>query len=415
MIAMDHTRYLIVGGGLAGGSAIEAIRVRDGEGRIVLVSEERHLPYDRVPLSKDYLTGELRRENLFLQGSEFYQEQRVETLLGRRAQRLKLQARTAVLDDSRELQFERLLLATGGRPRRLRIPGNDLPGIYYLRTLDDSDAIQAAMSNSRRAVIVGGGFIGCEIAAACAKKGIGTTILEVGPSLLNAALDPETAQWMTQYLVNQGVHFVGNETAARFIDEKSQVAGVETTLGRRIPGNFVVVGIGIEPNVELAQEAGLRIDNGIVVNEQLETDEVGVFAAGDAARFYSPLFEKHLRVEHYDVAMKHGEIAGANMAGADEKFADLPHFFSSLFKVRTEVWGDPIQRDKIVRRGSLALSEKGGFAQFYLNQGRIQAYLSVNRPHEEQQTAEKLVLGRRTIEDVSLLSDESMDLSTLLK
>ena len=178
---VDSTRYLIVGGGLAGGSAVEAIRARDQEGRIVLVSDEKHLPYDRVALSKGYLMGKLRQESLFLQDAEFYQQQQVDVLLGRRAQRLNTDARTVLLDDGRELEYERILLATGGRARRPPIPGSDLSGIYCLRTMDDSDAIRTAMSSARHALVIGGGFIGCEIAAACKQQGLDTTIVEVLP------------------------------------------------------------------------------------------------------------------------------------------------------------------------------------------------------------------------------------------
>jgi len=409
------TRYLIVGGGLAGGSAVEAVRARDKEGRVVLVSDEQHPPYDRVALSKGYLMGKLRQESLFLQDGEFYQQQRVELLLGRRAQRLDVNAQTVLLDDGRELKYERLLLATGGRAGHLPIPGTDLPGVYCLRTIEDSDAIREAMSSARRAVVIGGGFIGCEIAAACMQKKVDTTIIEVLPSLLSLPLDSETAQWITKYFIKQGVHVLTNETAAHFVEANGRVAGVETKTGKMIPADFVAVGIGITPNVELAKEAGLPVDNGIVVNEQLQVDSASVYAAGDVAYFYSPLFGKHLRLEHYDVAAKHGEVAGANMAGAQETFNELPHFFSSMFKLRIEVWGYAAQRDVVIRRGPLELSDKGGFAQFYLAQARVQAYLSVNRPLKEAEVAKNLISSRQTIGDTSLLSDESVDLNTLFK
>ena len=392
---------------------MEAIRSRDREGRIVLVSDERHLPYDRVPLSKEYLMGKLPRESLFLQEAEFYQQNRVDALLGHRVQRLDDDARIALLDDGRELKFDCVLLATGCRPRRLLIPGGDLPGIYYLRTIDDSEAIRAAMSKSRRAVVIGGGFIGCEIAAACAQKGLDTTIIEVGPSLLNLPIDAETAQWITGYFTERGVHVLTNEAAARFIEENGRAVGVETKTGKEVLGDFVAVGTGVAPNVELAQEAGLAVDNGIIVNEQLKVDNKGVYAAGDIARFYSPVFAKHLRLEHYDVAVKHGQVAGANMAGGQERFTELPYFFSFMFKLRTEVWGDATQRDLVVRRGPLQLTGKGGFAQFYLSQGRIQAYLSVNRPFKENEAAKTLILSQQTMEDSSVLSNESVDLETL--
>lgn len=392
---------------------MEAIRSRDRKGRIMLVSNEQHLPYDRVPLSKEYLMGKLPRESLFLQEAEFYQQHNVEVLLGRRVQRLNVDARSALLNDGRELKFDRLLLATGGRPRRLSIPGGNLPGIYYLRTIDDSEAIQAAMSKARRAVVIGGGFIGCEIAAASVQKGLDTTIIEVGPSLLSLPIDAETAQWITEYFIERGVHVLTNEAAARFLEEDGRAVGVETKTGKEVLGDFVGVGVGVSPNVELAQEAGLAVDNGIIVNEQLEVDNKGVYAAGDVACFYSPVFAKHLRLEHYDVAVKHGQVAGANMAGGQEKFAELPYFFSFMFKLRTEVWGDATQRELVVRRGPLQLTDKGGFAQFYLSQGRIQAYLSVNRPFKENEAAKKLILSRQTMEDSSVLGNESIDLETL--
>jgi 3-phenylpropionate/trans-cinnamate dioxygenase ferredoxin reductase subunit len=412
---VDSTRYLIVGGGLAGGSAVEAIRARDQEGRIVLVSDEKHLPYDRVALSKGYLMGKLRQENLFLQDAEFYEQQHVKHLLGRRVQQLNTDARTALLDDGQEVEYERLLLATGGRARRPPIPGSDLSGIYCLRTIEDSDAIRTAMSSARRAVVMGGGFIGCEIAAACRQQGLDTTIVEVLPSLLSLPLDPETAQWITKYFIEQDVRVLTNETTARFVESNGRVAGIETKTGKTIPADFVAVGIGITPNVELAKEAGLPVNNGIVVNEQLRVDDTSIYAAGDIASFYSPLFGKHLRLEHYDVAAKHGEVAGANMAGGQERFTELPHFFSSMFKLRIEVWGDATQRDMVVRRGPLEFSDKGGFAQFFLSQERVQAYLSVNRPYKEAEPAKNLILGRQPVKDVSLLGNESVDLNNVAR
>jgi 3-phenylpropionate/trans-cinnamate dioxygenase ferredoxin reductase subunit len=361
------------------------------------------------------MMGKLRLESLFLQGPDFYDQNHVEVLLSRHVERLNVDTGTALLDDGRELRFERVLLATGARPRRLPIPGGDLPGIYYLRTIEDCEAIRAAMSNARRAVIIGGGFIGCEIAAACAQKGLDTTIVEVMPSLLSLPLDPETARWITDYFIEQDVHVLTNETAARFGQANGRASAVETKTGKTIPGDLIAVGIGAAPNIELAQQAGLAVENGIIVNEQLQTDKRGVYAAGDVARFYSPLFGKHLRLEHYDVAVKHGQVAGANMAGAQEKFTELPYFFSFMFKLRTEVWGDATEPDLVVRRGSLQLSDKGGFAQFYMSEGRVRAYLSVNRPSKEKEAAKKMILSRQSIEDATALGDDSADLEDLAK
>lgn len=411
---MELSTYIVVGGGLAGANATEVIRKHDPQGRIVLVTEEPHLPYDRVPLSKQYLTGQLRRERLFLKKPDFYEQQHIEVLSKRRVIKISIDERTLFLDNGDALGFSRLLLATGGRVRKLSIPGSELKGIYYLRTLDDSETLQTAISRSHRAVVIGGGFIGCEIAAAFHSRGLQTTIIEIGPSLLSMTLDKETAEWVTDYYRGRGVNVHTNVAAAKFLGKEDNVAGVETANGEQIPCDLVGVGVGIQPDVELAREAGLPVDNGILVDEHLESSSAGVFAAGDVARFYSPIYAKHIRVEHYDVAVKHGRIAGANMAGGSEVFVQPPYFFSFMFNLQVQVWGDLTDYDRVVRRGALQLTEKGGFAQFYLKNDRLQAYLGVNRLRESL-TAQKLVSSRILIKNPDQLADENTELSTVAK
>lgn len=410
---MDSTKYLIVGGGLAGGNAAHAIRERDPEGRLVLITEEPHRPYDRVPLSKKYLQGALSRDGVFLRKPEFYVENRVELVPSQRAVRLDASLRTVTLEEGRTLGFEKLLLATGGRVRRLSLPGADLPGLHYLRTLEDSDALKAAMETASRVVVVGGGFIGCEVAASCVMKGLDTTIVEVGPYFLNMALDEPTGRWVTEYLVGKGIKARTGEKAVKFFGEANRVSGVETTSGERIPADLVAVGVGVAPNVELAKDAGLTVDNGIVVNERLETSAADIYAAGDVARFYAPVFEKHMRVEHYDVAVRQGKVAGANMTGAGLAFAELPYFFSDMFELRTHVHGDLSDHDQIVRRGEMKLTDQGGFAEFYLKGGRVMAYLGLNRKLKDERAAQKIILSRRVFVDPSVFTDESKDLQLL--
>jgi NADPH-dependent 2,4-dienoyl-CoA reductase/sulfur reductase-like enzyme len=243
-------------------------------------------------------------------------------------------------------------------------------------------------------------------------KGLETTIIEIGPSLLGMAVDLETSSWVTEHFRQQGVHVLTKSSAAKFVEQNGRVAGVETSAREEISCDFAAVGVGITPNVDIAKEAGLPVDNGIVVNDRLEVNGSGVFAAGDVARFYSPIFGKHLRVEHYDVAVKHGKVAGANMAGGQESFNELPYFFSFMFKLRIEVWGHISPEAKVVRRGQLELTEKGGFAQFYVKDDMVDAYLSVNRSFKEAQAAQKLILSRRQVQ-VSSLQDEKTDLSSL--
>lgn len=410
---MERAKYVIVGGGLAGFNAITPIRERDPEGRVVLVTDEKERPYDRVPLSKRYLQGALSRDGVFLRPMEFYDENQVELRTALRATKLEANAKSLVLDDGTELAYDKLLLATGGAPRRLLLPGAELPGIHYLRTLEDSDALKSAMEHAKRLVVVGGGFIGCETAAAGVMKGLDVTVVEVGPYLLNMAFDEPTGRWVTDYLAAKGLKARCGERAAKFLGEGGHLTGVETSGGTVLPADLAVVGVGLVPNTELAKAAGLRVDNGIVVDEHLRASAPDVYAAGDVARFYHPVFEAHLRVEHYDVAVRHGKVAGANMAGGDVAFTELPYFFSDMFELHTHVHGTLSDHDRIVLRGERKLTDQGGFVQFYMKGSRIMAYLGVNRKLKEERAAQKLIASRRSFDDPALLQDPNTDLVAL--
>ena len=407
---MERVPYVIIGGGLAATAAIDAIRRRDKTGRLMLIGAEPHLPYDRVPLSKDYLLGRMEREHVFLRPPRFYERHRVEQFLGRSATAVDVTARTVRLDDGGEVGFEKLLLATGGRPRRLSLPGVDLDGIYYLRTLEDSDALRAAMVNARRAVVVGGGFIGCEVATAFAQSGLQTTLLEVTLAPLSLVLDAETSAFITSFLSQQGVTLRTDTAAAQFVGAQGRVARVVTSNGEDIAADVVVVGVGIAPNIELAADAGLSVDNGVVVNEYLEAADA-VYAAGDIARYYSPTLGRHLRVEHYDVALQHGRTAGANMAGARLAYTELPYFFSHMGSLHVDVIGDMGVRQQCVRRGPLSLEP--GFAQFYFADGLLQAALFINGTPELLQAARERIAQRRPVSDPAAFADETRELAVL--
>lgn len=411
---MEDTRYMIVGAGWAGASAAAAIRKKDLKNRVVMVTDESLRPYDRVPLSKEYLRGEWSLDDVFLEKPGFYKSDRIELMTGSRVADVDVKGSSLLLGDGREYRFERLLFATGARPRILQVPGSDLQGIHYLRTIADSDVMKSAIGRSKKGVIVGGGFIGCEIAAACLQKGLETTIIEVQPQLLGLAFDREMAQWMTDFLAGKGAKVMTSTKASRFAGENGRFAGVETSEGQRVDGDFAAVGIGVIPADELARNAGLKVENGIFVNERMETEVPGVFAAGDVARFYSPTFERHLRVEHWDVAVKQGTVAGVNMVGGKRAYTDPPYFFSDMFELHTHVYGSLSEHDQVLRRGEMKVTKKGGFAQFYLNKGRVVAYLGVNRKVKEERVARKLILSKQPIGNPSLLEDESKDLQSLV-
>ena len=407
---MERTPYVIIGGGLAATAAIDAIRRRDKTGRLALIGAEVHLPYDRVPLSKDYLLGRMEREDVFLRRPRFYERHRVERFLGQSATAVDARAHTVTLDDGSKVGFEKLLLATGGRPRRLSIPGADLDGIHYLRTLEDSDALRAAMANARRAAVVGGGFIGCEVATAFAQSGLQTTLIEVTPAPLSLVLDAETSAFIASFLSQQGVTLRTGTAAAQFAGARGRVERVVTNGGEAIEADVVVIGVGIAPNTELAAAAGLDVDNGVVVNEYLEAADA-IYAAGDAARYYSPTLGRHLRVEHYDVALQHGRTAGANMAGAHLAYTELPYFFSHMGALHIDVIGDMSVRQQCVRRGPLSLEP--GFAQFYFADGLLQAALFINGKPDHLQAARERIAQRRPVTDPAAFADETRQLAAL--
>ncbi|MDG7026324.1 MAG: FAD-dependent oxidoreductase [Nitrososphaerota archaeon] len=405
----DHVDYLIVGGGVAGGHAAYAIRKQDRTGRIVVVSDEMQFPYDRVPLSKEFLAGKRKRRELFFKGDAYYPRNKVEVIRERRTEALDISSKTVRLDDGQAFSYRRLLLATGGRPRKLELPGSDLAGIYYLRTLEDCDAIRKASSDASRAVIVGGGFIGCEVAATLRGRGLKVTLVELGDHLLGAAIDEKTAGWIQGYHIKQGVKVLTKTTVDEFVGKDGRVTGVKLGGGLVVPADFVVVGVGIIPNIAIAEKAGLKVDRGIIVDRRLRTSAADVYAAGDVARFYSPILKRVMRVEHYDVAERQGAVAGSNMAGRSASFDELPYFFSNQYDLEINAYGDLSSRTSTILRGDL--DSKVGFLRFYFNGTVLDGVLSVNREWDEIEKAKALVERRRPIADPSAVGDESRALS----
>jgi 3-phenylpropionate/trans-cinnamate dioxygenase ferredoxin reductase component len=405
--------YLIVGGGVAGGHAVFEIRKYDKSGTILVVNEEDQFPYDRPPLSKEYLAGKKKRRELFFRADSYYRRNRVEVLRKHRVKSIDASHRNITFDDGREIPYKSLLLATGGRVRKLEVTGSDLEGIYYLRTLQDCDIIRKAASDSRKVAIVGGGFIGCEVAATLRSKGLKVTLIEMSSHLLNAAIDEETADWIREYHSKKGVHVLTNASVSGFIGKNGRVYEVELKDGKVIPAEIVVVGIGIIPNTELAEDARLRVDKGLLVDEYLKTSGHNIYAAGDIARFYSPIFKRYLRVEHVDVAQRQGATAGANMTGRKKAFDELPYFFSNQFDLEINAYGDLSQHTAVVRRGQM--DAKKGFIQFYLDGPTLNGILCVNADWNEIERAKTLILMRKDFAHPSILSDESKALKSIIK
>lgn len=401
--------YCIAGGGLAAASAAQAIRNRDAGGRIVIVTAEPEFPYHRPPLSKAFLKGDKEREDVFVQPEDWYGENRVEVWSGRRVELLDLKAREAVLDGGERLGFETLLIATGSRARIIRLRGDTLEGIFTLRTLADAETIREASMEASRAVVIGGGFIGMEVASAFASKGVETEIVHRADHLWERIMDAKLAGFFADTYKQHGVVIHLRDEPVRF-DGEGRLQGVRTRGGKQIACELAVVGVGAELNVEFLKGTKIQVQNGILVNDRLETKERGIYAAGDVAAFPDPFFGKRVRIEHWDNALHQGKHAGANMAGADEPYRHMSYFFSDLFDLELQMVGDFDAWDRILVRGSLL---DAAFAGLYVRGGKLTAALTVNRPWEEVEALRGLIEKGAAVQDPARWTDEMVRLEEL--
>jgi len=336
---METYTYAIIGGGLAGASAVQGIRELDKKGAILLIGGEQHLPYDRPPLSKKLWFGQKTVEEIFLHPREFYDQNGVDLLLGAFVNSLDAKQKTIADDKGRTYHYGKLLLATGGVPTRLPIPGGDIEGICYYRSLDDYLRLRKEAVEGKSAVVVGGGFIGSEIAAALTVNKVGVTMIFPGPYFCSRVFPEPLARALEKNFIQRGVKILAGDSPVSFAKNAGRFI-VATTAGGRIESDMLIVGIGIKPSIELAQRAGLRTDNGITLNEYLQSSEPDIYAAGDNAFFPYQALGQQMRLEHWDCALSQGKQAGRNMAGANEPFNYMPYFFSDLFEFGYEAVGE---------------------------------------------------------------------------
>jgi NADPH-dependent 2,4-dienoyl-CoA reductase/sulfur reductase-like enzyme len=406
-----ETKYLLIGGGLAAGEAAKRIREQDAEGTIVLIGAESHRPYDRPPLSKEFLRGQKPAGQLYFDPEQSFADRHITLRFGQAVTQLDTRQKTARLNGGETIRFQTALLATGGRPVRLRIPGRDLPGVHYLRTIEDSTAIAAEAQAGRRAVIIGAGFIGLEVAASLTQRGVSVTVLETASRIWPRFAAPAVASYVLDYCTARGVRFRTGETASA-IKGTAHATAVATQSGLELPCDFVCIGIGIVPNVELAQTAGLHVENGIVVNEYLETSQAGIYAAGDVANFPDPYAGKRRRVEHWGHAEYSGQLAGQNMAGQRQAYDLLSYVWSDIFDLHLEFAGDETEHDRTVLRGRV---EDGRFMLLYLKEQRLCAYFALNTGSKELPTLQRLIKQRTDLAaKLSQLEDPTVSLKSLL-
>jgi 3-phenylpropionate/trans-cinnamate dioxygenase ferredoxin reductase subunit len=365
---------LIVGASLTGAKAAEALRKEGYDGRIVMFGEEPQPPYLRPPLSKERLRGEDKLDKLFVHPEAWYAEQRIELRLSTLVRAIEPATREVVLDNGQRMAFDRLLIATGAAPRRLNIPGGDLGGVHYLRTLEDADAIRDAVTAASRAVVIGGGWIGAEVAASIRQLGLPVAMIADGSVPLERVLGAEVGSVYRDLHAERGVELVMHQRAVAFRGQTA-IEAVETADGRRIEGDLVVVGVGAQPRIGLAADAGLDVADGILVDEMLETSVPGIFAAGDVAAAWHPLLGSRLRVEHWDNARRQGRAAARNMLGKAEPYLRIPYFYSDQYDLSMEYAGYAPAWDQVVFRGEPA---SRSFVAFWLTEGRVVAGMNAN-------------------------------------
>jgi 3-phenylpropionate/trans-cinnamate dioxygenase ferredoxin reductase component len=370
---MGGATFVIVGASLAGAKAAETLRGDGFEGRLVVIGEEPDRPYERPPLSKDYLRGEADARP-YVHDAAFYTDNDIELRTGTVVQRLDPGASEVTLADGETLAFDRLLLCTGARPRHLAVPGAELDGVHYLRTVEDSDALHARLEAGGRVVTIGAGWIGAEVAASAQQKGCDVTVLEAARLPLERVLGQELATIYRDIHTEHGVEFLG-EVAVQAIEGDGTVSAVRLADGRRIDADVVVVGIGVAPRTELAEAAGLQVDNGILVDDRLRTSAETIYAAGDVANAQHPFYGRRIRVEHWANALNQGPAAARNMLGRDEPYDTIPYFFSDQWDVGMEYAGFADTWDEVVFRGDPAGRE---FIAFWLKDDRVVAGMNVN-------------------------------------
>jgi 3-phenylpropionate/trans-cinnamate dioxygenase ferredoxin reductase component len=409
-MARRRVDYLLIGGGLAAANCARWLREEGAEGSVALVGRELDPPYNRPPLSKGYLRGEEERADVLFRPAEWWDEQRIELLTRTSVMKLDAAERVATLSTKDELEFGKALLATGSNVRRLRVDGCDLHGIHYLRAFGNSDAIRADAAEAKRAVLIGGSYIGCEVAASLtAAYGIECTIVMQEQVTFERSFGPQVGRFFQGVLEQHGVTLHGGQELERFEGDGERVRRVVTRDGLELDCDFVVIGAGVMPDVTLARQAGLELGEagGVRCSASLESSVPGIYAAGDICEWDSPIHGRPLRLEHWDVAFNHGKTAALAMLGRDVQHDVVPYFFSDLADWASLEYVGPGSGEPVIR-GSI---DAGEFSGFYVDEGRVTAAISVGRSDDLEHA--RRFIGEHTTIDPVALADLGTDLGSL--
>lgn len=400
---MKTHKYLILGGGIvAGYAAQEFVEQGIDPHELAIVSADDALPYERPPLSKDFLAGDETKDEILINPADFYDANDIDVYLNTRANKVDLGRHHVYTDAGEGFRYDKLIIATGSHIRTLDVPGGDLDNLFYLRWIDDARDIPSHMLGTEHAVVIGGGFIGMEVASVLADKDVRVTLVFRHDRPLADLFTEEMSDYFRSYYEARGVTFLPRSEVKSFAlsDE-----GIATNLmsGQSLTSGIAVAGIGVEPAVELFEESSLQVDDGIVVNEYLETNVTDVYAAGDVTNYWDVVFAKRRHIEHWDNAMQQGKHVAQVVLGQRQPFVRVPYFFSDAFDLSWEFWGDNEGADEVVYRGDVA---SGSFSTWWLQEGRVVAAFVMDRPDEERQLAQEWIEQKQEI-PAAMLADES--------
>jgi 3-phenylpropionate/trans-cinnamate dioxygenase ferredoxin reductase subunit len=401
--------FVIVGAALAGAKAAETLREEGFDGQVVLLGAEPHRPYERPPLSKDYLRGEVERDVAFVHEEGFYAEKDIDLRTSSPVESVDADAREVALESGERIGYSKLLLTPGAEPRVLPLPGADLDGVHYLRTFEDSDVLREAIEKGGHAVVIGAGWIGSEVAASARTKGMDVTLIEQLSFPLERVIGPEVGEIYAAIHGDHGTKVLGG-AGVEAIEGDGRAERVRLKGGKTVDADLVVIGVGVAPRTKLAQVAGLATDNGILADERLATAAGDIFVAGDAANAYHPFYEQRVRVEHWHNALEQGPAAARNMLGTGDPYDRIPYFFSDQYDVGMEYAGHAPSYDEVVFRGDVDGRE---FIAFWLQGGRVLAGMNVN-VWDVTDDIQALIRSRAEV-DVGSLQDPEVPLGDLAK
>ena len=387
---------------MVAGYAAEELASRGlGSGELTIVSADDALPYERPPLSKGFLSGKDTEDGITINKAEWYEKQGIDIKLRTIIEEIDLKKKRLNANSGEAFEWETLLIATGARARKLECPGNDLPNVFYLRSLGDSRKIRERAANSKQAVVIGGGFIGMEVASVLSQKNIETLLIIREDRVWKRVFTPAMSEFFERYYISHGVKLLKNESVAS-LQGRDRV-DVTLSSGRKISCDMVIAGVGATVVTEPFAKGGLATENGIVVNEYLETSHAGVFAAGDVANYFDKLFDKRRRVEHWDNAVSQGQHWAGTIRGDRQPFLHVPYFFSDVFDLSYELWGDSEGATQTISRGDLNSSS---FSVWWLKRDCLIAAFVMNRPDEERQVAPEWIKSKQTV-SVDRLKDQN--------